>query len=272
MTGVFFISHIFNDFTLFQYKSIQNSLLEGFKLIWVSTKEVPLEFKVKKDILFFIINKSDRYFDKNNNNLPNNSEIFRKCFNKYFCFDFYWFIEYDVCINSSDNSFKHIFEYYHNSKHIEYNADIICDHTENYDTQYIYNTRYPYYELRKNYEINFIDKDKIMFGFFTICRLSNEFLNKFNRDTRFHNLYFEWGLPTFAKLNKMYIVTFKNIFAFELPHYIVHSHNHSSINSGSNSWNKDNLNYSKFFQKGCIIHPVKNFENYNKYIKKIWKV
>lgn len=277
MVGVFFISHIYNDFTLNQYNRIKKSLLNDFELIWVTTNNDYKDFFDKYNIKYFQVTPSKNYYYGMYKN-PNSIEIFLKVYNKYNNYIYYWFIEYDVVCNNLNDNFLEIFKYFHDKTNLEYNADVICDHLESYHTNFRYNYVHPYQKIFVD-GFNVIKKEDVMFGFFSICRISNNFFAKYTKTIKGYKYFFEWGIPTFANKHNLFIVSFKNIFTDDTIYYNDAFYNHPKklyklpafyVNIGTNSWNIDKnlLNLkSKNIKKNYIIHPIKTQEEFDNFFK-----
>lgn len=262
-TGVFFLSHIFNDFTIEQYNNLKQSLLEDFDLFWVYTnKPEDEEFFAKNNIGETLhIQIGEYYIDYQNKNHVNNIVVFLGIYDNCKNYDYYWFIEYDVKINTKKSDpFKNIFSYYNNDNNVESKADLLADHINSYITQYVYADRYKFHNLRyKYYDINTlgINYFNIHFGFYSICRLSNKLLEILNSDKRWKYCFFEWGITTCAYMNCLDICSFQQLFSF--PNNKYEEKIHKRINNGSNSFiEKPYKDFYNEWPEGCIIHPVKS--------------
>lgn len=263
-TGVFFISHIYNSYTLSRYNELKNSLIEGQELIWLSTcppnRSDFFETNLIEKSIIISLTDEEYFYDPRKKYGPNNSILFTKLYEQMNQYDFYWFIEYDVTINTKRNDkFRTLFEYYNNSRNFEYDADVIGDHIHSYYTHQAYCLRYPYETIKNKYpqiEQRNIGYRDIHFGFYTICRLSKKFLEIFSKDEDFIKLYFEWGITTYAYLNNFKICTFNNVFSYDMQNK--ERSFHHQMNKGSNSFQtKSYKEYWDEYPEYTIIHAVK---------------
>lgn len=262
--AVLFLSHVYNDYTLMRFRQLQTSVIEGQDLIWVHTNFDGIYFfSTHKEINHLYIKLRNNYIFKQNNSAPNNSYLFVDIFEKIPNYDYYWFIEYDVCINSKESDpYRRIFDYYVDNDNYECDADVIADHIATYNTNHNYNIRYPFKDLLEQYEDIqklYLQKNDIHFGFYTICRLSNKLLKNLKEIPEWQNIFFEIGITTFAYKCNYKICTFQNLFSwrgntkFDNPH--------RRLNVGSNGFlKKVYQDYYDEFPEGAIIHAVKNYE------------
>lgn len=260
-TAVCFLCHIFDDFALSQYNKLKESILHNQTLYWVhTTRPTNLFFKIHGIENDVYIEPRKNYFDKNNRNHPNNAYVFVDTFKKLEgCADFYTFIEYDVMINSVNESpFNALMNFLENDSYIR-NYDLIADHISSYTTNHVYNIRYEFFDLRKRYpmidRLNLTRKD-IHFAFYSVCRFSKRFFTELLESPDYIDIFFEIGLTTFAYVKDMTIGTLHNSFSYDIQ--AAAGSNHSKINNGSNSYViKEYKEYWENYPEGAIIHPVK---------------
>lgn len=261
-TLVVLVTHIFNDFVADRYKDLEKSLLDNFDLVLAHSSECEEpDYFEKHNIKHIKVPLRKDQLDDRNEQCPNNGKFFIDVYKNFQEFDYYWFIEYDVMINTeSETPFKELFEYY-NTDSFCFNTDLIADHINTYTTDYRYNDRYPFDEIYKNYKtLSSLDlhKKDIHFAFYTICRLSNKLLSEFSSNDDYIDLFFEWGITTYAYMHDMKICTLQNSFTVSEPGNP--GSNRNRINCGSNSWYRKS--YKKDwhkYPKGYIIHPVKYY-------------
>lgn len=294
MELVSFISHIFSDTILEHYNTIKNSLRDDQELIFVSTNEDIIDIlndnKIKH--IFVSISKDKLYSDciqiDNPARNPHLITIYLDVFNTYSQYSNYWFIENDVTVYnpSENNSFRNIFDYFANN-----NYDLVCDHLMNIMSNFECKLRYSYFLQVAILDKN-INKYDLWKGFFTICRFSNNFLSTFNKALNDNDiitkLFFEIGVPTFAKLNEFscFSLDENNLFSIRnIEHPFTEPDFrklHSSVNTGSNSWAKKpyhKTNNYLMYHDNTIVHSIKSkdvklhsHEHYNENLSdiKIW--
>lgn len=294
MELVAFISHIFSDIIFEHYNTIKNSLRDDQELIFVATNADIIDILNEKHIkhIFVYVDKNKLYsnciqIDAHANH-PHLTNIYLSVFNRYSQYLNYWFIENDVIVYNSleNNSFRNIFDYFTDT-----NYDVICDHLMNMMSNFECKLRYKYF-LQVAIPENNINKHDIWKGFFTICRFSNNFLSTFNKALNNNDvitkLFFEVGLATFAKLNgfSCFSLDENNLFSIRNIEHPFTKPNiqklHSSVNTGSNSWNKKpyhETNNYLMYHDNTIVHGIKSkdiklhsHEYYNERSKflKIW--
>lgn len=265
-TLVVFISHLYNNFCVDRYHDLRRSLIDDHHLIWCHTNTPPDNFFKEHGVENDIHLEIENYFDERNMNNTQNNLIFLGIYNALPDYDYYWFIEYDVMINTLRvDPFTELFTYFNNEP-IEKDADIVADHIYTYASNYNYEIRYPFDIISKDYpnvvKLN-LSKNDIYFAFYTICRLSNKLLRSYSSAIDWQDLFFEWGLTTFAYLNDMKICTLLNTFTQENNKSYSPDNRHKRINNGSNSFVlKSYKRFYKEYPEGYIIHPVKSYRRF----------
>lgn len=272
MTLVVFISHIANQFTLDRYNDIKRSLLNNYKLVWLYTNDSISEEWFKEHHIELTYNchtPKNYWFGK----LPNNNYLFIDLYKNFSNFEYYWFIEYDVMINTKNNKpFYKLFSYFeyeklnHTYKYLKFyksvKYDLIASHINNYITRREYDYVWRYEKFRK-YEWDLdklgIIKKNFYFGFFPVCRMSNRLLNTLCNEKDFHSIFFEFAIPTLAVKYDYLIQTLDNIFVYDNQMYF--DDPNQRINNGSNSWYaKKYQEYWNKYPEYTIIHPVKSYD------------
>ena len=99
--------------------------------------------------------------------------------------------------------------------------------------------------------------NELLFGFYTICRLSNKLLNLTHEYYKSYNGFFEYIITTIAQNNNLKISSLtEDNFDIEDKSFI--NKNSNGINIGSNTWNKNYLlNHINEYPKNIILHPIK---------------
>lgn len=261
-TLVVLVTHIFNDFVADRYKDLERSLLDDFDLVLAHSNVCEEEdYFEKHNIKHVKLPFRDDQLDERNERCPNNGKFFIDVYSMFNKFDYYWFIEYDVMMNTdSEEPFKKLFKFFHDEQ-LAKDADLVADHVNTYVTNNRYNCRYPFEEISTKYKtfasLGLTKKD-IHFAFYTICRLSNRLLSGFSSNADYVDLFFEWGITTYAYMHDMQICNLKNLFTVsEINQHVIDRNN---VNRGSNSWSRKT--YKKTWEEypnGCIIHPIKNY-------------
>lgn len=261
-TLVVLVTHIFNDFVADRYKDLEKSLLDNFDLVLAHSSECEEpDYFEKHNIKHIKVPLRKDQLDDRNQQCPNNGKFFIDVYKNFREFDYYWFIEYDVLINTdSETPFKRLFKHFCDEWMVK-DADLVADHINTYVTNYRYNIRYPFDKISREYKtfssLGLTKKD-IHFAFYTICRLSNKLLRGFSSDDNYVDLFFEWGITTYAYMNDMQICNLKNLFTVSEFDYQVSDRD--NVNCGSNSWNcKTYKKKWEDYPDGCIVHPVKRY-------------
>lgn len=263
-TLVCMISHLYTDFIVDRYKDLERSLIENHDIVWIHPNDAPENFFEDNGVEHEAkVSGGNRQLDPRNRGLPDNLVLFINVQKQFPEYDYYWFIEYDVMINTcSDKPFEKLFEFYSTSD-FEQDADLICDHVHTYATNYNYENDicYPFERLQEKYEsINRIglNKKDIHFGFYTICRLSKRLLVDISKEQDWVDCFFEWGITTYAHLHNLKICSMLNRFTYE-PN-IYYPFDDFRINTGSNSFDeKQYKEYWEEYPENAIVHPVKKY-------------
>lgn len=289
---VVFISHVFNDFYFNRYEELKDNLLDNQHLVWVYNTDLSNELQ-SKGIEALHINLSDDYLTNTNNKTiypktigsdgrdsfnPNNSEYFQQVYKEYPLYDYYWFVENDVAINTKDkyNSFKQIFEFYKDD-----DADLIVPTLYSYDNPDL-DLIYPYESLKGSG----IQKNDLWLSFQTFTRHSNKLLSIAQKAVEYHSLFFEFMYPTIAKKYGLKIKVFD--FKFVNPHpfdesQLTLSRNYENrINNTSDTWNAQHYQDRHIgpstviieYPSTTVLHPIKSenkpdmLENYERFNEK----
>lgn len=257
-TLVVLISHIFNDFVADRYNDLKCSLLDDYDLILLHPNDYDETYFIEHDINHLKIDAPKNHLDPRNWGLPDTGKIYTKVFENIHQYDYYWFIEYDVVINTNrKDKFSELFSYFNDK-----DFDIVCDHLYSYTNNKWYNNRYPWHQISKDYrairELKLKKKD-VWFGFYTITRLSKNMLLIYRDNPLYQLMFFEYGLTTLAKKEKAKICSLNNLFTSEIDVYDDFE-DHEKINNGSNSWRCKRWEHIKNYPEGYIVHPIKNYD------------
>jgi len=250
-TLVCFISHIINADLINRFFDIKNAVEGKYDIIYVS----PNVYIKDDNLNQYIVNLDikENFFDQKNQNVTKNNLAMLEIYNRYPEYDNYWFIENDVAIFNDNicDGWKNIFRFYDNNK-----SDLICSKIHKYTEISGYTKRYPIENLQ-NYNIH-IPYNELLFGFLTICRLSNKLLKQVKKYYDEYDGFFEYIIPSIAKKLGMQISSFTED-GFDIEDTSNHD-DPNGINIGSNTWNETYLlskldSYPK--NKNIIIHPIK---------------